>query len=82
MPLHKGPEKPDERPLSVNPFYGEANPVGGMTEGTLTDREFWVEINRGIGHILKGFGTISAAITKRYVLGDRARGTPEAAQRR
>ncbi|MFF1724681.1 glutamate decarboxylase [Streptomyces sviceus] len=32
MPLHKGPEKPDERPLSVNPFYGEADPVGGMTE--------------------------------------------------
>ncbi len=32
MALHKGPEKPDERPLSVNPFYGEANPVGGMTE--------------------------------------------------
>ncbi|MEU1476251.1 glutamate decarboxylase [Streptomyces sp. NPDC005760] len=32
MALHKGPEKPDERPLSVNPFYGEADPVGGMTE--------------------------------------------------
>ncbi|WP_030942571.1 glutamate decarboxylase [Streptomyces sp. NRRL S-646] len=32
MPLHEGPEKPDERPLSVNPFYGEANPVGGMTQ--------------------------------------------------
>jgi len=32
MPLHKGPEQPDERPMSVNPFYGEANPVGGMTE--------------------------------------------------
>ena len=30
MPLHKGPQKPDERPLSVNPFYGEADPVGGM----------------------------------------------------
>ncbi|MFE9649036.1 glutamate decarboxylase [Streptomyces sp. NPDC006365] len=32
MPLHTGPEKPDERPRAVNPFYGEANPVGGMTE--------------------------------------------------
>lgn len=32
MALHKGPAKPDERPLSVNPFFGEANPVGGMTE--------------------------------------------------
>src|SRR5881398_1692179 len=32
MPLHKGSEKPDERPVSVNPFFGEANPVGGMTE--------------------------------------------------
>ncbi|MEU9188031.1 glutamate decarboxylase [Streptomyces sp. NPDC048484] len=32
MPLHKGPAKSDERPSTVNPFYGEANPVGGMTE--------------------------------------------------
>ncbi|MDO0935283.1 glutamate decarboxylase [Streptomyces sp. DG2A-72] len=32
MPLHKGPAEPDERPLSVNPFYGEANPVAGMTQ--------------------------------------------------
>ncbi|MFD8422420.1 glutamate decarboxylase [Streptomyces sp. NPDC059466] len=32
MPLHKGPEKPDERPMSVNPFFGEANPLGDMTE--------------------------------------------------
>jgi glutamate decarboxylase len=31
MPLHKGPERA-ERPLSVNPFYGSADPVGGMTE--------------------------------------------------
>ncbi|CAM5707976.1 glutamate decarboxylase [Streptomyces aurantiogriseus] len=32
MPLHKGPVKSDERPLAVNPFYGAADPVGGMTE--------------------------------------------------
>ncbi|MER6629879.1 glutamate decarboxylase [Streptomyces sp. NPDC000987] len=32
MPLHRGPGKPDERPMSVNPFYGEANPVGDMTD--------------------------------------------------
>ncbi|MFE7645235.1 glutamate decarboxylase [Streptomyces phaeoluteigriseus] len=32
MPLHKGPAEPDERSLSVNPFYGEADPVTGMTE--------------------------------------------------
>ncbi|MET7602476.1 glutamate decarboxylase [Streptomyces avermitilis] len=32
MPLHKGPEKSDERPMSFNPFFGEANPVSGMTE--------------------------------------------------
>ncbi|WP_405646758.1 glutamate decarboxylase [Streptomyces sp. NBC_00019] len=32
MPLHQGPETPDERHLSVNPFFGEANPVAGMTE--------------------------------------------------
>ncbi|MGX1271505.1 glutamate decarboxylase [Streptomyces phaeoluteigriseus] len=32
MPLHEGPAKSDERSLSVNPFYGEADPVAGMTE--------------------------------------------------
>ncbi|MFF5018726.1 glutamate decarboxylase [Streptomyces sp. NPDC001165] len=32
MALHKGPEKQDERPMSVNPFFGEANPVVEMTE--------------------------------------------------
>ncbi|MEU3247247.1 MULTISPECIES: glutamate decarboxylase [unclassified Streptomyces] len=32
MPLHRGPEKPDERPMSVNPFFGDANPLGDMTE--------------------------------------------------
>ena len=29
MPLHQGRQKPDERPASVNPFFGEADPVGG-----------------------------------------------------
>ncbi|MFF8635390.1 glutamate decarboxylase [Streptomyces pilosus] len=29
MPLHNGPQH-EERPLSVNPFLGEANPVGDM----------------------------------------------------
>ncbi|MFE4594440.1 glutamate decarboxylase [Streptomyces laurentii] len=36
MALHKGPQEEPEaelfRRLSLNPFYGEANPVGGMTE--------------------------------------------------
>ncbi|WP_055603307.1 glutamate decarboxylase [Streptomyces aureus] len=35
MPLHKGsPASPAqaERRLALNPFFGEANPVGGMTE--------------------------------------------------
>ena len=32
MPLHKGPQKSDERPSSINPFYGEADPVSDMTE--------------------------------------------------
>ncbi|MGW3666162.1 glutamate decarboxylase [Streptomyces sp. NPDC005141] len=32
MPLHQGRQTPDERPVSVNPFYGEANPVSGMVE--------------------------------------------------
>ena len=38
MSLHKGPEDPGERHLSVNPFYGEANPVGGMTDAPPTHR--------------------------------------------
>jgi hypothetical protein len=37
----------------------------------MTDREFWIEVYRGLGHIMKGFGTISAAIARRYALGDR-----------
>jgi glutamate decarboxylase len=32
MALHHGPRRSDDRPPSVNPFYGQANPVGGMTE--------------------------------------------------
>ncbi|MGX1669594.1 glutamate decarboxylase [Streptomyces sp. NPDC055400] len=32
MPLHHGPHHHDESPMAVNPFYGEANPVGGMTD--------------------------------------------------
>ncbi|MGN9819284.1 glutamate decarboxylase [Streptomyces sp. SD11] len=32
MALHQGPAKSDEHPSTVNPLYGEANPVGGMTE--------------------------------------------------
>ncbi|WP_306318581.1 MULTISPECIES: glutamate decarboxylase [unclassified Streptomyces] len=35
-PLHQSPAdrygKPDERPIAVNPFYGEANPTAGMTD--------------------------------------------------
>ena len=37
----------------------------------MTDRDFWLEVYRGIGHIMKGFGTISAAIARRYALGER-----------
>ena len=32
MPLHQGQQKPDTDRHSVNPFYGEANPVSGMVE--------------------------------------------------
>ncbi|MGJ5898049.1 glutamate decarboxylase [Streptomyces sp. V2] len=32
MALHEGPRKHEERALSVNPFFGEADPVGGMSE--------------------------------------------------
>jgi hypothetical protein len=42
----------------------------------VTDRDLWVEIYRGVGHILKGFGTISAAIARRYALGERETTTP------
>ena len=38
MALHKGPRKHQEQVLSVNPFFGEANPVGGMTEAPPTHR--------------------------------------------
>ncbi|ARP70859.1 glutamate decarboxylase [Streptomyces pluripotens] len=38
MALHKGPAKHEERTMSVNPFFGEANPVGGMTEAPPTHR--------------------------------------------
>ncbi|WP_405617294.1 glutamate decarboxylase [Streptomyces sp. NBC_00076] len=38
MPLHEGPQKHDERPRPVNPFFGEANPVSGMTEAPPTHR--------------------------------------------
>ncbi|WP_369034085.1 MULTISPECIES: glutamate decarboxylase [Streptomyces] len=43
MPLHPGDsgtpdDKGDGRRLAVNPFYGEANPVGGMTEAPPTHR--------------------------------------------
>ncbi|MFF6885552.1 glutamate decarboxylase [Streptomyces sp. NPDC012421] len=34
-PLHKGSDDPESAPfrrLALNPFYGEADPVGGMTE--------------------------------------------------
>jgi glutamate decarboxylase len=32
MALHKGSAQHEERAVSVNPFFGEADPVGGMTE--------------------------------------------------
>ncbi|MEU8622416.1 glutamate decarboxylase [Streptomyces sp. NPDC048623] len=36
MALHKGPDEPEttgrSRRLALNPFYGEADPIGGMTE--------------------------------------------------
>ncbi|MFD8815026.1 glutamate decarboxylase [Streptomyces sp. NPDC059627] len=38
MPLHKGSQKHQERPMSVNPFFGEANPVAGMAEAPPTHR--------------------------------------------
>jgi hypothetical protein len=37
----------------------------------VTEREIWVEVYRGLGHIMKGLGTITAAIARRYALGER-----------
>ena len=37
----------------------------------VSEREFWIEVHRGVGHILRGFGAISAAIARRYALGTR-----------
>jgi hypothetical protein len=42
----------------------------------VTDREFWLEVHRGIGHILRGFGAISAAIARRYALGTQETAAP------
>ncbi|CAM5529547.1 putative Glutamate decarboxylase 5 [Streptomyces afghaniensis 772] len=38
MPLNEGPRRPGERRLSVNPFYGPANPLGDMAEAPPTHR--------------------------------------------
>ncbi|MFD9936362.1 glutamate decarboxylase [Streptomyces massasporeus] len=38
MPLHEGPRRPAEQRLSVNPFYGPANPLGDMAEAPPTHR--------------------------------------------
>ena len=46
----------------------------------MTEREFWIEVHRGVGHILRGFGAISAAIARRYALGTRE--TAPTAERR
>jgi len=37
----------------------------------MNDKDLWLEVLRGLGHITKGIGTITAAITKRYALGER-----------
>ncbi|MFH8657180.1 glutamate decarboxylase [Streptomyces afghaniensis] len=38
MPLNEGPRRSGERRLSVNPFYGPANPLGDMAEAPPTHR--------------------------------------------
>ncbi|MGW4223636.1 glutamate decarboxylase [Streptomyces bauhiniae] len=38
MALHRGSRKHGERPISVNPFFGDADPVSGMTEAPPTHR--------------------------------------------
>ena len=46
----------------------------------MSDRDLWVEVLRGLGHITKGIGTITAAIAKRYALGERET-TPTSSRR-
>ena len=42
----------------------------------MSEREFWIEVHRGVGHILRGLGAISTAIARRYALGTRETATP------
>jgi hypothetical protein len=42
----------------------------------VSDRDLWIEVLRGLGHITKGIGTITAAITRRYALGERETAAP------
>ncbi len=42
----------------------------------MTEREFWIEVHRGLAHVLRGFGAISAAIARRYALGTREASAP------
>ena len=42
----------------------------------MTDKDLWLEVLRGLGHIIKGIGTITAAITRRYALGEREATAP------
>ena len=42
----------------------------------MTDRELAIEVYRGIGHIMKGFGTISAALARRFALGAKETAQP------
>ena len=33
----------------------------------MSERDFWVEVHRGLGHVLRGVGAISAAIARRHM---------------
>jgi hypothetical protein len=46
----------------------------------VTDREFWLEVSRNIGHIMRGLTGITTAIARRYALGTQE-ATPTAEQR-
>jgi hypothetical protein len=47
----------------------------------VTDREFWTEILRACGHFSKGLGAITAAIARRYALGERETATRSSERR-
>jgi hypothetical protein len=45
-------------------------PPATLGIGWMTARERRIEVNRGLGHVLREFAAISAAIARRYARGE------------